>query len=289
MRLSLRVTGLLLAAPLAVTGIAGLTACSASTPTTSASGTSASATSATSSGATQAGSGVDTSTFIDMLTRGLKSAKTYTMKLDMVTTAAGKTVSTTMTGAVDLSDSASPAMTISMTLPAGTASAAGPMEMILLDRIIYLKMGGTSYLKLDAATIAKQTGSDPFASMSSPAEQLSKQASSIKKVTLVGEEDVTGVATKHYSIVLDLKAAAAVSGKSLPSSPALDQNVPYDVWIDGQDHTRKFTMTMTTSPEAATVKDTVVMAGTMDKFGEPVSITAPPASQVMTMPSLPAS
>ena len=54
------------------------------------------------------------------------------------------------------------------------------------------------------------------------------------------------------------------------------QTVPYDVWVDGNKLMRKMEMTIEGS------KVTMLL----DKYGEPVDISAPPTASVTTMPGL---
>lgn len=107
-----------------------------------------------------------------------------------------------------------------------------------------------------------------------------------KNVRFIGKETVGGTSTTEYAG--SFKADAAL--KALPASyrKALSSElqslgtttVSFHVWIDSQNHVRKFTETE--SANGQTVSTTV----TVTAINQPVHVTIPPASQTSSLPGL---
>ena len=115
--------------------------------------------------------------------------------------------------------------------------------------------------------------------------QLSDMLKGLSTVTTVGSETVDGVATTHYKVSVDTSKLGSRLGARLdPSRLAgsrLPKTVTYDVWLDAGSRPVKLTWrTRTFSLELH-----------FSKWGEPVHVVAPPASQVGSAasdrPSLP--
>jgi hypothetical protein len=62
--------------------------------------------------------------------------------------------------------------------------------------------------------------------------------------------------------------------------------LPVDIWVDAQGRARRFDMSMTTNSTA--MQMSMKSSYKFGKFGEPVSISAPPADQVMELSDSPA-
>ncbi len=273
-----RIAAVVLAAPLLLAACGGNSGTATSTSTGAGAGASSSGGAAGDLGSAQPGQDVDKNAFVEAVNKGTAEAKTYAMnmKMDM---SGQQTGTIAMTGVADVSDQANPKMKMSREMPgAGGASSQGPIEMLLVDKMMYMKMPGSAgkYFKLTMDEMSKMSGQDLTQAMN-PTAQLEKMKSSMKKVTYVGEEDVSGTKTRHYKATIDT-AGVTPKASSMPSSMSLPKEMPYDVWLDESNRTRKFTMDM--SMGAMTIK----YDGTLDKFGEPVSVAAPPASQVQPMP-----
>lgn len=229
----------------------------------------------------KAGQEVDKNAFVEAVSKGTAAAKTYAMdlKMDM---SGQQTGTMTMTGVADVSDQANPKMKMLMEVPgAGGASSPGSIEMLLVDRVMYMKMPGSAgkYYKMTMDEVTKISGQDLTQAMN-PTAQLETMKSAVRQVTFVGEEDVDGVETRHYKASIDTAGLTPTPSGAAgsPSSMSLPSQMPYDIWLDEENRTRKFTM------EMAIQGMTVTYDGTLDKFGEPVSIAAPAASQVQPMP-----
>lgn len=107
-------------------------------------------------------------------------------------------------------------------------------------------------------------------------------------VTAVGQEKVRDADTTHYRGTLDLKKALATSGgalKQLVSSTlgrAGVDRLPFDAWLDDQGRVRKYETAFDVPASAQTGGQPVKTDTTVElyDYGTPVSVTAPPASQV---------
>jgi hypothetical protein len=93
----------------------------------------------------------------------------------------------------------------------------------------------------------------------------------LKKAVYVGSEDVGGEQMDHYVLTVDAAKAAKAQGAPA-TGPAGD--ITYDLWLDDQDLMRR--MQLDTPQGGMTI--------TTDHWGEPVTVKAPPASAIMSLP-----
>lgn len=90
-------------------------------------------------------------------------------------------------------------------------------------------------------------------------------------VTTVGDkgtEDVNGAECTHFTAQVDTAKALEAMGE--PANKTAPKTLLYDVWLDEDDLIRKMSFTQ------GNVKASMLA----DRWGEPVDITAPPASQI---------
>lgn len=152
------------------------------------------------------------------------------------------------------------------------------VEVVVLNRTLYVREEalGPQWLALDLADQSHPLSllgrtMDPrrlFASVGTP------------QVTLVGEEEVDGVPTHHYTVVLE--AAAYVSALDLPEGFAryLPATIPLDLWVDGDHRPRQFRQEVRSVAAAGSAPVTTTTAGTWSDFGRRVRIVAPPDSDI---------
>ncbi len=158
------------------------------------------------------------------------------------------------------------------------------MEMVMLDQILYISgegMGlpeGKKWVKVDMndpdnplAMLGKST--DPsamFAAMEAP-----------KKFELIGTEEVDGVATNHYNVVMD--TAAYIKAMEMPAqmTSLMPKEIGMEMWLDAENRPVKFrqeveipSMTGSGEPTTSTTE------GNYSDFGDDVEIEAPPADEV---------
>jgi len=169
---------------------------------------------------------------------------------------------------------------LTMTL-AGT-----PMEMILRDDAIYMRSpafsvgdkwiaarsGGTDLMSRQLQPVFTQIkGLDP-------AKQVSSYVVGSQKV--VGQESLDGVATTHYTAhptEAEMRRTLAPAMAGQMASVRLT-DISVDTWVDARDLPHKIVTSMKVNGKDVTT--TVLMS----RFGEPVSIEAPPSSQTTTAP-----
>lgn len=263
-----------LIASLAV-GLAFLTACSqpAAPVAPASSGASAPATPAAAGSATAtptpaAGSAVDD--FLTKMGEGQAAVKTFKINMKTKTAVNGTDVSMTMKGVVDQTDSSDIDISATMTV------AGMKMKMIKVDGAMYMQMAATGkkWIKLPESQMAQFEGSTRV----DYAAQFAKAKDSIESVEVVGQETVGGVPTSHYRIVLDADALAKMSGNSDQSYPVTSDTFNYDVWLDDANRPRRITMSLTV--EAGGKKMPMSIQSVMSDYNKPVTITAPPKSQI---------
>ncbi|HEX8970703.1 LppX_LprAFG lipoprotein [Oryzihumus sp.] len=246
---------------LAVAGCSGGGSTASGTPSTTA--------------APKPGDVVQASSFTPRLQSAMKGAKTMHLKMTVTTAGAQG-----LTGEGDVS--AENGVAEHLTMKVGSM----PMELILKSPAIYLKSaalpvgnkwimakeGGTDMLSKQLAPLFEQI------KQMQPEQQVSNYAVADQKV--VGQETVDGVATTHYTsspTAAQIKKALAPALAAQLSDTDL-KDLKVDLWVDAQNRPHKVVSSMTVKGQA--VSTTVLLS----KFGEPVTITTPPAAQTTTAP-----
>ena len=136
-------------------------------------------------------------------------------------------------------------------------------------------------LGVDARQLAASQGVDPTAGLD-VLQGLSNNA------TVIGTEQVKGVKTTRYKGTADFASLA----KNLPPKQAAEakklfgtkSSMPVEVWLDDQGRARRMDISFATNLSGITM--TMNTQYFFMKFGEPVTITAPPASQIGENPLL---
>ncbi len=159
-----------------------------------------------------------------------------------------------------------PAMHLTMTI----AQLPEPIEMIIVDNTLYQSSPGTGG-KFTATSL--DDPNSPFASLGdqldigSQFETLEKAATA---ATYVGNED----GLDHYSLVVDSATLFEAQGTDTSTLPegSLPPTFTYDLYFDEDGFFRK--METDIGDAGGTV------SASFDNWGEPVDISAPPASQI---------
>lgn len=150
----------------------------------------------------------------------------------------------------------------------------GPTKatVILVDGVMYMQQGsGGKYLKIDRNDPAMGNLLDQMSSFG-PESSVSAMQGAVQEVQKTGTDTIDGTKVDKYHVVVDSSSLAKTLGGASAGAANLPKTVAYDLYVD-QDHLmRRIDMTVN--------KQHIVM--TVSKWGEPVDITAPPASQVMT-------
>jgi hypothetical protein len=101
-------------------------------------------------------------------------------------------------------------------------------------------------------------------------------AKAASSVTPNGSDTINGVRADHYSVVVDVKKLPdTYPGKGALVSAGLT-TIPVELWVDSKGRPVQVTEKISVSGQEATTKVGI------SKYNVPVSISAPPASQVST-------
>jgi hypothetical protein len=168
-----------------------------------------------------------------------------------------------------------------------------PLSAVLTDSDMYMKFGSIAGLPSELAGkwlefSLSSLGGGEFSSLlqSVQNENPTSQAQELlaaKNLRADGTQVIDGVQTTRYTGSFTPAAALKVLSPSERAAlgPAMKQiqgNINFSVWIDGNDHIRKFTEVETVASE------TVNVTFTFQSFNQPVTVTIPPASQVVRYP-----
>jgi hypothetical protein len=190
----------------------------------------------------------------------------------------------TMSGAMSVSAEgdvayakAGPEMKLTMSV---AQMGAGEMDMRVVDGIVYMTIPSVTppgkFLKIDPQDKSNPM-SKSFGSLSGqmdPLNSVRAMKSGVRKVTYVGTEAVDGEDADHYRVVVD--SAAMFKAMKQKTVPGMPKNLTYDMWLDDQDLLRRM--------QFEVAGQTVDMS--MSKWGEPVSVEAPPAGKVVDASSM---
>lgn len=101
------------------------------------------------------------------------------------------------------------------------------------------------------------------------------------RTTFVGSEQRAGRDVRHYRTTVSPAKALATYLPTRPvgglRSQAGDRRVTYDTWLDSENRPVRIRLSV---PDAAQPKHRDVMDTTFERWGVPVTVKAPPASQV---------
>ena len=252
-----RVAVLALAAPLA------LTACSGSS-TPAPSGSTSAAASSAGLGTLTAGQQVDKTTFFQVTKAAAEANKTYAFTTQ-VGEAGGADLGSS--GVVDNTDAANPKRQITI------KDDKGESQLVIAGGQVYTKnanLFGGKWLKtplnprLDSL-LGGTTG------------RIEADQALVKTITYVGEEDVAGTKTRHFTLTVDPAKATAgatassatpATGTATATGSAAPVTVEY--WLDEKNRTRKMKHSVSGIPTVTTY----------DKWGEAATITVPSPDQV---------
>lgn len=164
----------------------------------------------------------------------------------------------------------------------GKSTGADPMEMILLDQVMYLSGDGLGltdkkWLKVDLSDPNSLFG---MLGKSTDPENMFKAMQDPKTFELLGQEEIDGVATNHYNVVMD--SAAYAKAMELPDMVAtmMPKEIGIEMWLDADNQPRKFVQEMELPTQGGGEKQASTTTGTYSDFGLDVEIEAPPADEV---------
>ena len=204
----------------------------------------------------------------------------------------GMSVSFTQTGAFDFARLR------------GMVSMRGPVGMteIFLPPKTYIKvpggvagrlLRGKSWLAVDAGDSGGLAGSllGPFGGGTDPADLLASLTAISSGVTTLGTTTIGGVPVTGYRVTIDpAKAAARVPRWERAGLLGFARNlgrgtIPVQVWVDGQNLVRRVQLSLhPTGGMGAPAAARIVQVTDFYDFGVPVRVSAPPKTEVATMP-----
>ncbi len=166
----------------------------------------------------------------------------------------------------------------SMAMTMKSSMSGEDMDLRLVDGTFYMSVpgGGEKFMSFDLDDPSNPLGGD-FTEQLDPAKAFDNFEDAIESVTFVGEEEVDGDQMNHYTLVVDGEKVAGSVASDAPEG-ALPKELKYDVWLDGDGLFRQMQSELGQAGQL-TMK--------VDDWGKDVSIDAPPADQITTMPEMP--
>lgn len=197
--------------------------------------------------------------FLSRMEAGMATMTTAHMVMDM------STADISITSQAQLDYTTDPvSMQMTMEMPTGTT------EVVSVDGTYYTNLGemtGGMWLEMSPEDMG---GVDP-STQSDPLSQMKNFRNSLLGVEKLGQEDVEGVSAERYRVTVDTTALDQQGSELLP--PSLD----YQIWLDSEGRMVQMVAEQEVEGQLMTVTTT------MSKFGEPVTIQAPAADQIMDM------
>ncbi|MFD4630020.1 LppX_LprAFG lipoprotein [Streptomyces sp. NPDC058284] len=175
------------------------------------------------------------------------------------------------------------------------------VEIRYVDGAVYLgggkeaakEMDGKSWIKFDAKAMGKGGGKPAGGSVSAQADNNPADQSTLltgsKDLKKVGDESVGGVKTTHYTGTVTLDRIRELNkGEDAATRKRHEKSIKQyedmgiekltmDLWIDGEDHTKQF------RARGKGDKGPLDMTITFLDYNKPVTVQAPPKSQVMDL------
>jgi LppX_LprAFG lipoprotein len=225
-------------------------------------------------------------------------AGTYKADVTGSTEIAGQTVDVSGTGEFDGKSRQG-----HMSLTTSVAGQDIDMELVSVFPLVYIRyppglLPGLSaekpWVKLDLEQLGEQVGLDlgqlVQAGQSDPSQGL-QFLRGVSDVESVGEEEVRGVPTTHYTGTVDLRSRSETDPALEDTIEQLIQQtgiseVPVEVWIDEDNFVRRMKQTM----EGATAGPGMTMDMTttteLYDFGTDITVEEPPAGKVIDLQDL---
>jgi hypothetical protein len=212
------------------------------------------------------------------------AAKTARISGTISVRAAGKDQEIPIDGAVDLEHNA---VQLAMDMGGLGLPRLGDakFEARFVDGVMYLHLGdvggmssilgGKEWLKVDVSSVPGASGALGDVNPGSSLDAL-RGAGDVERV---GTEEIGGVETTHYRVVIDPARAlervpAEVRDRARAGLEQLGARTPADVWLDADGQTRQISMAFET--KAGRVSETLELSD----YGAALDITAPPADEV---------
>ena len=174
------------------------------------------------------------------------------------------------------------------------------MEMVFAYPVVYMELpaesgalpGGKTWIKMDFEKLGQQGGFD-FSQMMQAGQTDPSQGLDFLRgasgVQAVGNEDVHGVPTTHYTGVVDLRSLGTEHPEMKPSIDQLTEQsgisrVPIEVWIDDDGLVRRIKQTL--GGNGSGLQMNMTMTTDLYDFGTEVNVEEPPADEVVDFSEL---
>ncbi len=158
------------------------------------------------------------------------------------------------------------------------------LEMIMVDKVLYLSgtdmdLGDKEWFKVDLGDPDSLFG---MLGKSTDPETMFKAMEAPQELELLGTEEIDGVETNHYKVVVDTAAYMRTMGMPEGLATSMPDDVGVEMWVDADNLPRRFhqELEIPTSLAGQTSGSTTTTDGTYSDYGSDVSIEAPPASEV---------
>jgi len=186
-----------------------------------------------------------------------------------------------------------------MSYTMNVAGQAIDVEMVFAFPVIYMHFptemgplpGGKTWVKMDLEKMGQQAGVDVGqlmeAGQSDPSQGLDFLRG-VSDVQAVGDEDVRGVPTTHYTGVVDLQSLGEKSPELKAQIDQLVQQsgigrIPVEVWVDDNGFVRRMKQSFEGN---GTLQRNMTMTMELYDFGTDVSVEEPPADDVIDFSDL---
>lgn len=212
----------------------------------------------------QPGTKISTEDFMALLQGSLTGTAHVTMRNE------GGLVQSTSEGDMDFS-SDPPSMDLTMNAP----DMGGDMHMVLLDDVIYMRMGDLSkgkYLKLDLNDPENMMGEEMTAQLD-PRTSLNMMKDAVTEVSYLGRTSLDGDQVDQYRAVID--PGRMFKDEEIPAD-SIPKRMTYEVWVDDDNRIRQVV-----TKAGKQLGSSII---TYSDWGKKVTVKAPPASQVEEMP-----
>ncbi|MGH8912667.1 MAG: hypothetical protein ACRDVD_09150, partial [Acidimicrobiia bacterium] len=177
------------------------------------------------------------------------------------------------------------------------------MEVRQVGDVVYLKFpfftaflgADTEWVSMPAEEGADLTGGmGSGANPSDPTSFLDSFSDAEGTAEEVGPEEIRGISTTRYRVVLDESWRESLSAEELADleaqGPLPTTSFPLDLWIDDDGLVHRMAMEVDgaemTGAEAGEEFESMTMTFDFFDFGQPVEIEAPPADQVSDISEL---
>ncbi len=243
-----------------------------------------------------------------------------TKSTDFSMTSALSAPSSTLTKSVTISahgayDFSTKVGEVTISAPAGGAIlGSGKINLRIISNTVYVELpatmsgaiGGKKWIEMSASGLSQLSGAQlgPLSSSiaGDPGQFLSLLRSESDQFSVVGTVELNGRKTTEYRVVVDLSKLPALpaggagsAARTSPSSVLGYSQLPVDVWVGEHGHLRQVATTVDLSKVQlpGTSAGKLDLAGATESlrvdfshFGVPVTVTAPPASEVGTASSI---